>query len=42
MLEAEEAEGVEAPPEAEAPEGGSEAPAEPGADAAGSQGTVPG
>src|ERR671937_1837403 len=42
MLEAAEAEGVEAPPGEEAPEGGSEAPAEPGADAAGSQGTVPG
>jgi large subunit ribosomal protein L25 len=42
MLEAEEAEGVEVPEGEEAPEGGSEAPAEPGADAAGSQGTVPG
>jgi large subunit ribosomal protein L25 len=43
VLEAAEAEeGVEAPPGEEAPEGGSEAPAEPGADAAGSPGTVPG
>src|SRR5919197_260761 len=38
MLEAEEAEGVEAPPAEEAPEGEAEAPAEPGADTAGSQG----
>jgi len=43
MLEGEEAEaGVEVPPAEEAPEGGSEAPAEPGADAAGDQGTVEG
>jgi len=43
MLEGEEAEaGVEVPPADEAPEGGSEAPAEPGADAAGDQGTVEG
>jgi len=42
LLEGEEAEGVEAVAEGEAPEGGSEAPAEPGADAAGTQGTVEG
>jgi large subunit ribosomal protein L25 len=43
MLEGEEAEaGVEIPSGDEAPEGGSEAPAEPGADAAGDQGTVEG
>ena len=43
LLEAEEAEeGVEAPAGGEAPEGGSEAPAEPGADAAGAPGTVEG
>ena len=35
-------EGAEGIPEGEAPEGGSDAPAEPGADAAGSQGTVEG
>jgi large subunit ribosomal protein L25 len=38
MLEEEEEEGAEAPPEGEAPEGGSEAPAEPGADAATTEG----
>jgi large subunit ribosomal protein L25 len=42
MLEGAEAEGAEAPAEGEAPEGGSEAPAEPGADAAGEPGTVEG
>ena len=43
MLEGAEAEeGVEMPPAEEAPEGGSEAPAEPEADAAGDQGTVEG
>ena len=42
MLEAAEAEGVEAPPAEQAPEGGSEAPAEPDAAAAGGEGTVPG
>jgi hypothetical protein len=42
MLEGEEAEEVEGAPEGEAPEGGSEAPAEPAADAAGEQGTVEG
>jgi large subunit ribosomal protein L25 len=44
LLEGEEAEAVEgeAPAEGEQPEGGSEAPAEPGADAAGDQGTVEG
>ena len=40
--EGEEAEGVEAVAEGEAPEGGSEAPAEPGGDAAGTQGTAEG
>ena len=38
----EEGEEGERPPGDQAPEGGSEAPAEPGADAAGSPGTVPG
>jgi large subunit ribosomal protein L25 len=42
MLEGEEAEGVEGAAEGEQPEGGSEAPAEPEADAAGDQGTVEG
>lgn len=43
LAEGEEApEGAEAVPAAEAAEGGAEAPAEPGADAAGDQGTVPG
>jgi large subunit ribosomal protein L25 len=42
MLEAAEAEGVEAPPAEEAPEGGSEAQPEAGGDAAGDAGTVPG
>ncbi len=38
----EEGEEAERPPDEEAPQGGSEAPAEPDADAAGSPGTVPG
>jgi large subunit ribosomal protein L25 len=42
MLEGAEAEALEALAEGEAPEGGSEEPAEPGADAAGTQGTVEG
>jgi large subunit ribosomal protein L25 len=42
VVEGAEAEGVAAPAEGEAPEGGSEAPAEPGADAAGEPGTVEG
>jgi large subunit ribosomal protein L25 len=42
MLEGEEAEALEGEAEGETPEGGAEAPAEPGADAAGDQGTVEG
>jgi large subunit ribosomal protein L25 len=42
MLEGEEAGALEIDSEGETPEGGAEAPAEPGADAAGDQGTVDG
>ncbi|HZR94741.1 MAG TPA: 50S ribosomal protein L25 [Gaiellaceae bacterium] len=42
MLEGEEGEALAVDSEGETPEGGSEAPAEPGADAAGDQGTVEG
>jgi len=42
MLEGEEAEALAVDTEGETPEGGAEAPAEPGADAAGEQGTVEG
>jgi large subunit ribosomal protein L25 len=42
LVEGEEPVEGEAVPEAEAPEGGAEAPAEPGGDAAGDQGTVEG
>jgi large subunit ribosomal protein L25 len=42
MLEGEVAEALEGEAEGETPEGGAEAPAEPGADAAGDQGTVEG
>ena len=42
VLEAAEADAVEAPPGEEAPEGGSEAQPEPGAPAAGGEGTTPG
>jgi large subunit ribosomal protein L25 len=42
LLEGEEAEAVEGEAEGETPEGGADAPAEPGADAAGDQGTTEG
>ena len=42
VTDEEAAEGVEAPPSEEVPEGGSEAPLEPEADAAGAPGTVEG
>jgi large subunit ribosomal protein L25 len=42
LLEGEEAEALEGEAEGETPEGGADAPAEPGADAAGDQGTVEG